>query len=84
MRPAHWRWNEFVRRLEGPEGCDFRRENGRTVWNCTGLVDRPHSRAVLETMEGIDVEGSLRYFSAHGGHCDCEVVFNVGPDEEAE
>ena len=83
MRPAHWRWREFIERLEGPEGCDFRKDAaGKIAWRCAGGHDQSLSRAILETMEGIDVEGTLAYFSAHGGHCDCEVVFNVEVDTE--
>lgn len=84
MTPEHPRWREFLKRLEGPEGCNFRLEGEDCNWNCTGQDDRPYSRAILADMGGLDVEGTLRYFDQHGGHCDCEVVFNVEPDDTEE
>lgn len=85
----HFRWWEFYEKLAGEEGCNFRSENDengaeRTVWNCSSSVERPFCRAILEKMGGIDVEATLDYFGEHGGHCDCEVVFNVAPDEDED
>ena len=78
MTTDHLRWREFMDRLEGPEGCNFRVVEGKTVWNCAtqGTDVHKHSRAILESM-GCDVEASLDYFRGHGGYCDCEVIFNV-------
>lgn len=84
MCPEHPRWREFIDRLVGPEGCNFREQGGLHGWNCSGEDDRPFCRAILVAMGGIDAEGTLRYFDVHGGHCDCEVVFNVDPDENDE
>lgn len=85
LTPEHPRWPEFIDRLAGPEGCDFRQdEKGNYSWKCAGGSDQSLSRAILESMGGLDVEGSLAYFSVHGGHCDCEVIFNVNPDEDEE
>ncbi len=78
MTPEHPLWAEFIERLSGPEGCDFRKdENGKTVWKCKGGRDKSRARAILATMPGIDVKRSLVYFEAQGGHCDCEILFNV-------
>ena len=85
MMPGNERWYEFFCRLEGPEGCNFHKdENDKTVWKCWGGNDQRFARAILETMGGIDIDGSLAYFTKNGGHCDCEILFNVdpGPDEE--
>lgn len=84
MTPDHPRWVEFYDRLAGPEGCDFRDEDGRTTWQCAGGRDQTFARAILERMsvetpdEPLDVAGSLTFFSMRGGHCDCEIIFNVG------
>ena len=80
MEPGHLRWEEFERRLEGPEGCNFRKdENGEIIWDCDDWThEKPKTRAILSAM-GMDVEGSLAYFDEEGGHCDCEVLFNVRP-----
>lgn len=72
MTPEHPRWREFADRLGGPEGCDFK----NNTWKCNNLEDRPFATAILESM-GADVEASLDYFYENGGHCDCEILFNV-------
>ena len=76
--PRHPRWEEFLDRLCGPEGCDF--QEATMTWTCFGGTDKRFSRRVLAGM-GLSeraIEVSLAYFEDHGGHCDCEVVFNVG------
>jgi hypothetical protein len=74
--PSHHRWEEFLDRLAGPEGCNF----GETSWTCFGGVDKRFSRRILAAMGFSEqaIEASLAYFEQHGGYCDCEVVFNVG------
>ena len=82
MTPDHPRWEEFCERLEGPEGCNFRRKrDGNTTWRCAGGTDKRHARRILTSM-GMDVEESLDYFEANGGYCDCEILFNVDQPEE--
>lgn len=83
MTPKHKDWKEFRDRLEGPEGCDFRKDDaGEIRWNCAGgEVPERHVKAgaILESMgfDEAEVRASLRYFEEHGGYCDCEVLFNV-------
>lgn len=75
MTPKHPRWREFRDRLEGPEGCAFRKDaSDKTVWRC----DHTHKLAtkILRAM-GCDVPTSLSSFRERGGYCDCEVIFNV-------
>lgn len=79
MTPKHRRWQEFVLRMEGPDGCDFQEVDGQYVWTCDATAARPAARRLLEAM-GFDVEASLAYFSEHGGHCDCEILYNVEAD----
>jgi len=77
MNPSHPLWEEFCERLEGPEGCDFQKdEYDHITWNCKGGHDKPKARTILATMY-IDIESSLKYFEEHGGYCDCEILFNV-------
>ncbi len=84
MQPTHPRWEEFCERLGGPDGCNFRKnESGDLIWDCRGGFDKTKSRAILETIPEIDVDGSLDYFEKHGGHCDCEVLFNITSDSPA-
>lgn len=74
--PRHPRWDEFIERLSGPEGCDFT----DTTCVCAGGTDKRLSRRILARM-GLSERAiaiSLAYFEDHGGFCDCEVVLNVG------
>lgn len=76
MTPANPLWDEFINRMVGDEGCNFRirEEDGENIWNCHG--DHKFATAILEDM-GMNVPLSLAYFERNGGHCDCEIVFNV-------
>jgi len=77
MTPEHPQWREFCERLGGPDGCNFREdESGETIWNCNNATARPFATAILKDMKA-DVSASLAYFSQYGGHCDCEILFNV-------
>lgn len=56
-------WGEFVdRMMDWKENCDNTPKG---------------TRAMLQTMNGIDVEGTLDFFRRLGGYCDCEVWLNV-------
>lgn len=72
---------EFFKRLAGPEGCNFRQDKKRgTVWNCGGRSSKDLSIAILDKM-GIcaaDQQKFLQECDDSGGHCDCEIIFNVG------
>ncbi len=84
LTAKHAKAAEFKDRLEGPGGCDFRKNaKGKIVWTCAGhdhgqerSTRHALSKAILTAM-GLDVKGSLAHFDACGGYCDCEVVFNV-------
>lgn len=87
MTPAHPLWELFYNTLAGPGYCDFQ-ENPLT-WKCKGGNDKTFSSKILEDLKAkkipnLDVQGSLDYFSEHGGHCDCEVIFNVARSAENE
>lgn len=86
MTPQHPRWDEFCERLGGPEGCNFQGDGGaNTSWTCAGGTDKTFATHILTAMglSADDVAWSLEYFSAHGGHCDCEILFNVDERREA-
>jgi len=85
MRPVHPRWEEFLERLEGPEGCHFRKnESGEATWKCDRSREKPLARKILEDMGEIDIASSMKYFEDNGGHCDCEIIFNVSRKEERD
>lgn len=80
MTPEHPHWQEFAERLEGEEGCNFRKDgDGKITWSCKGGRDKTFAATILRMMPDIDVDASLAFFEAHGGHCDCEILFNVKP-----
>jgi hypothetical protein len=62
MTPNHPLWPEFLERLERADLCHRTTE---------------HSRAILETMSGVDVQASLRALRALGGYCDCSIRYDV-------
>ena len=71
---------EFFKKLEGPEGCNFREDDkGKMIWNCKAGEDKSHSVKILEEM-GIptqEIVSFLEKCSKRGGHCDCEIIFNA-------
>lgn len=78
MTAEHERWDEFTERLAGPEGCNFRwDEDDEMHWKCAGGNDKSLAAGILLRMGDIDIPASLVYFEEHGGHCDCEIIFNV-------
>lgn len=75
MTPKHPQWEEFLDRLEGPEGCNLKEGDNGIEWTCEH--DHALATAILKTMPGVDVAGSIAYFEENGGMCDCEILFNV-------
>ena len=82
MTLDHPRFPEFLERLGGPEGCNFRDTPTEGMkWDCAH--DKAHATAILRAM-GLsfdEIRSSFAYFEARGGGCDCEIVFNVGDKE---
>ena len=76
MTREHPKWGEFCRRLEGVEGCNFRGSGKSVEWDCGGGNNKKFATKILKDM-GFHVTSSLIYFQGHGGHCDCEILFNV-------
>jgi hypothetical protein len=59
------RWYEFTKALEAAV----------SKWSCQH--DHYQAERIMTEMGGIDIEASIAYFEAHGGYCDCEILFNV-------
>ena len=70
----------FLKRLEGKEGCNFRKDKkGETIWKCAGGMDKSLSKRILDSM-GISETHQKKFLDkCHklGGHCDCEILFNA-------
>ena len=78
MNPLHPRWREFLKQLEGPQGCNFKEnKDGPITWRCNGGRDKSFAIAIMQRMEDVAIEESLDYFETNGGHCDCEILFNL-------
>jgi hypothetical protein len=78
MNAEHPRFKEFINLLSGPQGCDFKEGDGYS-WTCSNTTDCPLSRRILGDMgfSEDEITASVQFFHKNGGHCDCEVVFNV-------
>jgi len=74
---------EFLNRLEGPEGCNFRQTDPKDLntlrWTCASGNDKSLSRKILKAMKikKADADIFLAMCDAMGGHCDCEILFNA-------
>jgi hypothetical protein len=83
MTTEHPRWDELIGRLEALllEGVEHDAEK---LGNCDGTLSK--AKTILKPMGGIDVDASLEYLRSKGGHCDCEIIYNIAlgpfPNEE--
>ena len=73
---------------ESPRWAAFADELFKVTRICDGdgsgesnpdLVHR-YAKKVMADMGNVDIPGSLAFFEAHGGYCDCEILLNVDPD----
>jgi len=71
----------YLRKLEGPEGCNFHRtpKTKEMRWRCKGGTDKSLSTKVLRGMgvSSIDIARIHAVATKAGGHCDCEILFNA-------
>jgi hypothetical protein len=66
MQPHHPKWRELLVRLEAVKLCRRTTE---------------HTRAILASMDGVDVDASLLALRKLGGYCDCAILYDI--EEEA-
>src|SRR5260370_39048442 len=95
MTHEHPQWDDFIDRLSGPEGCNFRLavpgNKDSLTWTCDSDGGYQLSTQILASM-GLrpdEIEESMSYFHENGGSCDCEILFNVAvpldsPEESVE
>ena len=73
LKPESPRWKEFYDRLgaivKSPEDCHH---------------DLYNAERVLRQMDDIDVEETIALCKSRGGCCDCEIMFNLGTDDDKE
>jgi hypothetical protein len=75
LTPGSPRWEQFLDALDamlGEKGCDG---DGMGDFNPAHI--HRHAKTVMRSMGNVDIAGSLAYFEAHGGYCDCEILLNV-------
>lgn len=82
LTTKHPQWDDFCDRLSRaitiPEEPDSWRCNGDGSWpDSDPTLVHHYSKQVMAEMGGIDVDATLEFFKSRGGHCDCEVLFNV-------
>jgi len=58
--------------------CNFHKEKGNTTWTCHGDLGFTEAWCKRNKMDFVRVKHILEFF---GGHCDCEVLFNVDTEE---
>ena len=75
--------NEFLNRLEGEEGCNFKEkikgDPNSISWNCDSSDKYPLAKKVL-TLMGVpkdEQKDLLEKAQESGGYCDCEILFNA-------
>jgi hypothetical protein len=72
---------EFLKKLDSPEGCNFREIDGGTdiTWTCNSHISRPLSHAILHSMKVSeeDIKEIMDVAASGGGYCDCEILFNA-------
>ena len=78
----HKNFKKFCDLLEGKEGCNFHKgHKGIMVWECKGGMNKSLATKILKKhFPNVDIEKTLTYFESKGGHCDCEIIFNVAED----
>ena len=75
--------HEFLNRLHGEEGCNFRKDKkGEDTWTCKAAGpnygEHNLARKILTKM-GISKTEQKRFIDEckeYGGYCDCEILFN--------
>jgi hypothetical protein len=82
LTPQSPRWDEFADALSDALTVSTNPHR----WHCDGdegqaVPGRAHrcAKQVMTDMGNIDIDASLNFFKAHGGYCDCEILFNVNP-----
>ena len=75
LTPNSNRWGTFIEALDYAvqvSGC-----NGDQLQ--AGPRKHELAKRTMAAMGDVDVPGSIAYFEAHGGYCDCEILLNVDP-----
>ena len=70
--------DELVAFLEGPNGCDFRMSDPDDIKTSDGRATARWRRTERWLhAHGLDVRRNTSRLQELGGHCDCEVIWNV-------
>jgi hypothetical protein len=76
LTPESGRWDTFTETLYlalFPDGDDKR----TTCLGDSGPGVHRYAKKIMKDMGDVDIAASLEFFQAHGGHCDCEILYNV-------
>ena len=83
------KFEELLDFLDSEEGCNFHEripgDSKSVTWKCDGTLAM--TLIWMEThgiTNGIEQAINLAEIQRHGGHCDCEVLFNVSVEDWLE
>ena len=62
MVPGHPRWPDFLNELTKAQRC---------------ALTTDHAEKLLNRMQGVDPQASLRALREMGGKCDCAILFDL-------
>lgn len=83
------KWNEFLERLEGEEGCNFKyldeeaeknEDHTKITWDCSKKYRVfSYSEKILKNMgfKKSEIDNIINIFIDNGGLCDCCILFNL-------
>lgn len=72
-------YKKFYQAVE--ESCNFRKIKGKKdncTWDCD---DTLRNVKEIAKKNGLPVKKVVNFCKKHRGHCDCEVFFNMDPNE---
>jgi hypothetical protein len=75
MSKEHPLWNKFIKELAGPKYIDYTKKKGFVEFRCDTTFKM--TKEILESMDGIDIDKSIKYFNDNGAYCDCEILMNI-------
>jgi hypothetical protein len=84
MDRCHPQWRNFIERLAGSEGCNFRiaeaweEADDAETFDCDGTFSI--AERVLAEYD-VDVDASIKYLEDLGTSCSCSLVLNFGSAE---
>lgn len=75
MNPRQPQWEEFLRHLYGPQGCNYRTDPTKAAILHECNVDFTHTKNILRLYyPEMDIEETILQFESDGLECDCHIL----------